>query len=80
LEVRTIVGLGVGVWRRAGDGPDLAGGLDADVGVAALAEEHVYDLAGGAVAEELAELLFVVGDAVGFDEVDEVLGGVAGKG
>ena len=57
-------------------------GLEADGGARGVAfgEEHGDDLAGGAVAEELAEGLFVPGDGVTVDEVDEVLRGVAGEG
>ena len=46
----------------------------------ALALEHGDDVVGGAVAEELAEGFFVVGDAVLFDEGDDVGWGVAGEG
>ena len=53
--------------------------LDADVGGGAFGEEQVEDVVGGAVAEELAEGLFVPGDAVFGDEREEVLRGVAGE-
>ena len=45
-----------------------------------LAFEHGDDVVGGAVAEELAEGLLVVGNAVLVDEGDEVGGGVAAEG
>jgi len=47
---------------------------------AAFGFEHVGDVAGGAAAKELAESLFVVGDAMFLDEGEEVRGGVAGEG
>ena len=50
-----------------------------DVGFGALALEHGDDGLGGVVAEELAEGFFVVGDAVLFDEGDDVGWGVAGE-
>ena len=45
----------------------------------AFVQEHGDDLAGGAVAEELAERLFVPGDAVALDQGEEVGGRVAGE-
>src|SRR5208283_315002 len=48
-------------------------------GGAAFGFQHVGDFAGGVVAEELAEGLLVVGDAVFFDEGEEVRGGVTGQ-
>ena len=48
-------------------------------GIGALSEQQVDDLAGAAVAEQLAELLLVVGDAVRLDQGDEVLRPVAGE-
>ena len=59
----------------SGDGEDAVAEEDGDVGFGALALEHGDDVVGGAVAEELAEGLLVVGDAVLFDEGDDV-GGV----
>ncbi len=50
------------------------------MGGAAFGFEHVGDVAGGTVAEELTEGFFVVGDAMLFDEGDEIRGGVAGQG
>jgi hypothetical protein len=47
--------------------------------VGALAQQQVEDVVGGAVAEELAEGLLVVGDAVLLDQGEEVLRGVAGE-
>ncbi len=63
-----------------GDGVDAGLEVDLDVGGGALARKEVDNVAGGAVAEELAEGLFVVGNAVALDEGDEVLGDVAGEG
>ena len=48
-----------------------------DFGLGAFAFEHGEDVLGGAVAEELAEGFFVVGDVVLFYEGDDVGGGVA---
>jgi len=50
-----------------------------DASFSRFGEQHVEDVAGGAVGEELAELLFVPGDAVLFDESEEIGGGVAGE-
>jgi len=50
------------------------------VGGAAFGFEHVGDVGGGIVAEELAEGFFVVGDAMFLDEGEKVHGGVAGEG
>jgi len=50
-----------------------------DVGVGCFGDEHVEDVAGGAVAEELAELLFVPRDAVLLDQGEEVGGRVASE-
>lgn len=62
-----------------GDGEDVGGELNAGVCFSALAEEHIEDVVGGAVAEELAEGFLVVGDAVFFYQSNEVLRGVAGE-
>ena len=51
-----------------------------NVGFGALAGQQVDEIAGGAVAEELAEGFFVIRDAVPFDERDHVGGGEAGEG
>jgi hypothetical protein len=62
--------------------PDLCDGLleeDADAGGAALRFEHGDDVACGAVAEELAERLLVEGNAMPFDEGDEISWRVAGE-
>ena len=63
-----------------GDGEDVGGKLDAGVGFGALAEEHVEDVVGGSVAEELAEGFLVIGDTVLFYQGDEVLRVVASEG
>ncbi len=52
---------------------------DADLGGVAFALEHGGDVVGGAVAEELAEGLFVIGNSMRFDETDEIGGRVAGE-
>ena len=62
-----------------GDGEDAGGELDADVGVGALASSRVRMSLGGAVAEELAEGLLVLGDVVFFDQGEEVRRGEAGE-
>ena len=51
-----------------------------DVGGGTLGEEQVKNVVGGAVAEELAERLLMPGNAMGFDEREEVVRGVAGQG
>ena len=54
--------------------------MDADAGGGALCEEEGEDVAGGVVAEELAEFFFVIGDVVALYEGDEIGRGVAGEG
>src|SRR5208337_4580492 len=66
--------------RIARDLDDLAVQDDLYAGGAAFGFEHVGDVAGGVVAEELAEGFFVIGDAMFFDEGEEVCGGVACQG
>ncbi len=63
-----------------GDGGDVGFELDADASFGAFALEQGDEVAGGAVAEELAEGFLVVRDAVAFDERDHVLRGEAGEG
>ena len=58
---------------------DVCVAVKGDAGFGCFGEQHVEDVVGGAVAEELAEGLFVPGDAVFFDESDEVGGRVAGE-
>ena len=61
---------------------DLANGLAArerDIAPGALGEQQVDDLPRRPVAEQLPERLFVPGDAVAFDEGDEVRGRVAAQ-
>jgi hypothetical protein len=53
---------------------------EAHAGRAALLLQHVHDLRGGTVAEELPQRLLVIGDAVLFDQRNEVRGGIAGQG
>ena len=60
--------------------PHLAARVRAYPGVAALRREHPDDLPRRAVAEKLAELLFVVGNAVRLDERDKVRRRVARQG
>jgi hypothetical protein len=50
---------------------------DVDMGGLAFGFQHVGDIAGGAVAEKLAESFFVVRNGMAFDEGDEIRGGVA---
>lgn len=52
---------------------------DLDLGSAALGFEEVDNVGGGIVAEELAERFFVVGDAMLFDESDEIRGSEPGE-
>ena len=59
------------------DGLDAAEGVDADADVGAFGFEHPEDLAGALVAEELAMLAFVPGDAVAFDKLEELGGRVS---
>jgi hypothetical protein len=47
---------------------------------AAFGFEHANDLSGGMVAEKLAERFFVVGDAMFFDEGNEIGWGITRKG
>ena len=58
--------------RAAFDPPHLRAGFDVDARVRALGQQEVDDLAGRAVAEKLAKLFFVVGNAVALDEGDDV--------
>lgn len=53
---------------------------DLDFGGATFGFEESSDVCGGTIAEKLAERFFVVGDAVLFDEGDEIGGSVAGQG
>src|ERR1039458_1431050 len=46
---------------------------------AALGFEQVRNVPGGAIAEELSESFLVVGDAMPFDQGDEVLRGITGQ-
>jgi hypothetical protein len=74
-------GLGVDAEvARAGDGGDAGVGLDGDVGGGALVGEELDEVLGGAGAEELAEGLLVVGDAVLFYQGDHVRRGEGGEG
>ena len=54
------------------DPEDIAVDQDLRVGTGAFLEEHPRNLAGVALAEELAGLSFVVGDAVPFNQGDKV--------
>jgi hypothetical protein len=49
-------------------------------GGAAFRFQHVRDVFRGAIAEKLAQGFLVVGDAVFFNQGDEIGGGVAGQG
>ncbi len=59
--------------------PHAGRGEDVHMRGATFFLEQGDDFAGGAVAEQLAQRFLVVGDAVLFDEGDEVLRGVAGQ-
>ena len=52
--------------------PYRAVGFDGDTGLRALVEQHAHDQLRGLVAEQLAEFLFVVRDAVTLDHRDEI--------
>ena len=71
------------VWTRkvsvSHDREDSCADDDAHSCVGALALEHGDDVVGGAVAEELAEGLFVIGDSVLLDHGDDVCGCEAGE-
>ena len=58
---------------------DRTGHIDANIGGGAFVQQHLDDLFGGVVAEQLAQLFLVIGDAVAFDHLDEMLRRVAGK-
>jgi hypothetical protein len=58
---------------------DTGANEDLDLGGAALGLEEVDDVRGGIVAEKLAERFFAVGDAMLFDESDEIRGGEPGE-
>ena len=71
FDAKSVVGVG--------DAQDAGRELNAGVGLGAFREQEIEDVVGGAVAEELAEGLLVVGDAVSLDEGDEVARGEAGE-
>ena len=52
---------------------------DANAGRTALRFEHRNDIACGAIAEELAQGLLVIGDVMPLDQCDEVVRRVAGE-
>ena len=60
------------------DGCD--GGAEVEIDTGCFSEKHVHDLAGGAVAEQLAWRFGVMGDAVLVDERYKCVGRVAGEG
>ncbi len=62
------------------DAAHAAAGPDGGAGIAQVVGQHVDDLGGGAIAEELAQGLFVKGDAALPDPLDEHFGRVAGEG
>ncbi len=59
------------------DALHAAFGADLGTGRLAFVHQHLHDLLGRDVAEQLAQLLFVIGDAVLADQLDEVPGRVA---
>jgi hypothetical protein len=56
------------------------GGAEVEIDTGGFREKHVHDLAGGAVAEQLAWRLGVMGDAVLLNQRYKGVGGVAGEG
>ncbi len=54
-----------------------ASGVDAHTGVGAFVQQHLHDLLRRVVAEQLPELLLVIGDTVTLDHLDEMLRRVA---
>ncbi len=52
---------------------------DIDAPLRTFSEQHGHDGAGRSVAEQLAERLLVVGDAMALDQRDEIILGVAGE-
>jgi hypothetical protein len=61
------------------DGNDLGRELQGHLGLAHFGEQQVDDLLARAIAKQLAEGLFVERDAIGIDQFDEVVRGVAGQ-
>ena len=56
---------------------NAAAGFDAHAGRIAFVHQHLDDLLGRVVAEQLSEFLFVEGDPVFLDQPDEIAWGVA---
>ena len=52
---------------------------DAHAGGAAFLFQHSQDVAGGTIAEQLSERLFVIRNAMLLDERDEIRGGIASQ-
>ena len=52
-------------------------GLDVDV--ARFRQQHVDNLLGGAVAEKLTVIAFLIGNVMSFDQGDEVVLSIAGE-
>src|SRR5271156_1382258 len=63
----------------AGNLANIRAGKDADARLCALVFEQRNDVLRRTVAEQLAQLLFVVGDPVLFHQRDEIRRGVAGQ-
>ena len=61
------------------DRSDLATDANLYPGCFALALQHADNISGASVAEHLAECLFMVGNAVFFDQMDEILRGASGE-
>jgi len=57
--------------------PQLTSATNLDPCVSALAQQHINDLLRAFIAEELAQLLLVVLNAVFFDQRNEIAGRVA---
>lgn len=58
---------------------DFAAAANLHASVVTLAEQHVDDLLGASVTEELAQFLLVISDAVFFNQGNKVRGCVAGE-
>lgn len=62
-----------------GDADDIRLQPERGLSLGHFSKKHIYDLRGLAIAEELAERFFMIGDAVFCDQLDKVPLGVAGQ-